>query len=296
MKLALLLLCSCNSILGLETTRQEHVFFDAMPDAPFGCPASGPPAFSPAFTQILSGDDCHGYTTSRTTQTATAQCTIDITLLTPVILQGPADSNQIAPAGFDPALTNPMVEPKLAPDGDELWVAEPDGSTGSQILYYQPSPPVNGMPQWITPTLVLSSPDPFIRVGTPTRAGTSRRVMYLDSSNLVHELAQQPDGSWTDTPLMQKSKIETFSATSAPNLTPDGMHMVFAGSLSSANNRLGVVYAARASLDVPFTFDDMAIVDGAPDQATTPFLTEDCSRVYFSGLSSVFYVTEQLDQ
>jgi hypothetical protein len=75
-----------------------------------------------------------------------------------------------------------------------------------------------------------------------------------------------------------------LSTVRGPMLTPDGLHMVFIG--SNKDDVEGMYYADRAELTARFSV--ARLLDGVPvnDGAYVP---DDCSRIYLSGLGSVFY-------
>jgi hypothetical protein len=74
------------------------------------------------------------------------------------------------------------------------------------------------------------------------------------------------------------------AAAHSPMLTPDGLHVVFVGTDSAAKS--GMYYADRADTSARFSTGRLLVgvpvVDGA-------YVPEDCSRIYLSGLGSVFY-------
>jgi hypothetical protein len=75
---------------------------------------------------------------------------------------------------------------------------------------------------------------------------------------------------------------------SDPSLSADGLRMVAYGMIAGA---YGPIYTSRPSLDV--RFDAFQILTTLPSQARDPFITEDCARIYFSALSTVFYVEQE---
>jgi len=119
--------------------------------------------------------------------------------------------------------------------------------------------------------------------------------MFVDSQLALHELVLPANGTGIDLLVMGAPRLTRFGGLSAPNLSPDGLRLVFSATVMvSQSSVTGVMYASRDSVTTPFTYGEMVFLQGPPAEAETPFLTEDCSRVYFSGLESVFYVTEQL--
>jgi len=64
----------------------------------------------------------------------------------------------------------------------------------------------------------------------------------------------------------------------------DGLRAVFTGATTLPEVR----YAVRSRIDAPFEGSFPLTVPAAMDA----YLTEDCSRLYFSGLGSIFYVPQ----
>ena len=76
--------------------------------------------------------------------------------------------------------------------------------------------------------------------------------------------------------------VSAVTVTGMPNLSPDGLRLV----LGSTTQQSKVMYSDRPSVDMRFR-QAVPLMD-IPD-VPDPFLTEDCARVYFSGIGSVFY-------
>jgi hypothetical protein len=76
------------------------------------------------------------------------------------------------------------------------------------------------------------------------------------------------------------------------SLSPDGLRLVASGiTIGPGSGVAAIVYAARASVNDPFS--GAAPLEGTPSAGQTPFMTEDCGRLYFSGLGSVFYISQR---
>lgn len=283
---AVIWLAGCNAVFGVHKTGPADAqLFDAIPDAPYACPPPGTtPSFSVYFRQVVPKGSCVGYTLSRTADLAFATCSKpsgDASMFQPS--QGAVDSATLVDATLVP--TASLGQPKLAPDGDELWATTFD-TNGASLAGYSRSG-----------TTWTHAFDVFrfvgqLDAGTPMRAGTTRRVLF-HSGNAIHELDQVAPGSWTEinVGVYTLAYLQVDAIMSAPNVTPDGLRMVFGARVGVLQPRLGVFYADRATLADPF--GPAVRIDAVPDQAGTPFLTEDCSRLYFSGLRSVLYVPQQ---
>jgi hypothetical protein len=289
--LVLLVTCACNAALGLDETHgrppADAQFFDAPADAPYACPPFGTaPVFSAFFHQIIPTGACGWYTNSPSSNLAVAACSTAGSggPLGYGLEQGPIGATSLVPLGLTPSLT--ASNAVLSPEGDQLFVSAAVGDNGA-IAVYTPT----GVDAWAHASDVVTSPNPTLTVSTPTRVGVSRRVLYLDGT--LHELEEGPPGKWTEINAGKHSNtaLGVSGIASVPQLSPDGLRMVFraTGVLLGAPEL--VVYADRASLADPF--NPAVALDGIPADAQTPFLAEDCSRLYFSGLGSVLYVTQR---
>jgi hypothetical protein len=284
MRFALVLLCGCNSILGLKNTRPSDApipFFDGQPDAPFTCPAVGTaPSFSHFFDQVVAVDACMAYTIGGTT--AFARCAqTNGTSASPGYEQGPRDAPLDLIATITPMPAGALGLPVLSPDGSELWFSNFTASIGTISVYTAPS----SAAQWTNPTTIYQTSD-YIVVGTPTSSGPDRRVMILDGYE-AHELEEKTPGTWTDIHAYTPAEFGITNFISVVNLTDDGLHAVFAATFGM-NADIGVFYLARDH--TTDTFGAPMLVTGPPLGVQTPFMTGNCSRLYFSALNSVLYV------
>lgn len=286
-------LAGCNQIFGLSGTHAAPVtdaqFFDGVPDAPFGCPVAGSgnlPAFNDRFIQLAPMDTCENYTTSLPAG--------NIAVATCAVPNDQTGTQQLLTSAIDGVTMNvaPMTpfwpDGKLSPEGDELWVVRtgPSGSNGLLSVYVP-----DGSGGWKPGYDAFTTPFAYSAPSTPMQKGLgTRRTLYSDT-NGVHELDENPPGTWTEIP-GRLYTIQTFGVGdihSVPQLSPDGLRVVFAGSTDTIHS--SVYYADRADLSQPFGV--AAPVVGPPSDGAYPFMTYDCSRVYFAGLSSIFYVVEQ---
>jgi len=278
-------LVACNSVFGIEHTKLQKDYFDAKPDAPFACPTDTEtaPAFSQFFVQVVAVDDCRSYTIGG--DKALATCTQQVgDLAVEAIEQGPANAPLDTTVHLSPMPAGSMSAPVLSPDGSELWLSSYDTNTNTTTIgVYSESSSGN----WEHQQDVYSTPA-FFEVGTPMQAGSNRRVLVLELGT-VHELAENPPGTWTDIHTYNTSTdLQLGAIYTPPNITPDGLHAVLPAASSGLGMNQGVFYLARSDLSQPF--GPAISVPGPPPNVQTPFMTGDCSRVYFSGLDSVLYV------
>lgn len=291
--LVLLSLVGCNAVFGLDKTELQDAakeFFDGPPDAPFGCPADGSaPRFASSFSQVLTHGACIAYNESTVDSTFSAYCGISGPVSADAISSGTIGVDGFAFATLDPAPPAGAVG-KLAPEGDRLFIA--DASTGSgKITEYARAADPGAMPtMWGSAVdLVITPADSSIGdVGTPSSASPKRRMFYFGSQGPT-EIEEQAPGQWMVVGVITAPKL-TLTVSTPPNLSPDGLRIVFAGELSGISPRSGFLYSARAQLTDEFT--SFVLIDTAPTSANDPFLRGDCSRLYFSGLGSVFYIVE----
>jgi hypothetical protein len=73
-----------------------------------------------------------------------------------------------------------------------------------------------------------------------------------------------------------------------PNLTADGLHLVvYSGTPGGTSTQF---FASRASLDE--RFGQPLPIDAFPVNVPWGWMTENCGRMYLSGLSSIFYLAQ----
>jgi hypothetical protein len=263
--LAVLAVAGCNQAFGLDRTQPVDArYFDAPIDAPFACPPLGEtPAFSPSFQQVVY--DCREYSLSLDRQ-ALALCGREPMLPFEGVIDGPLDRPAVGLA--DP--TYALQFARLAPEGDELVATYYRAGTGYELRTYARQP--NG--DWSRKGTIATAPS-YRDVSGPTRR--PRHVMLTTSSNALAELVE-------DTPLWRQVALHPASELGvgypgAPKLSADGLRLLLVDGTR-------VVYADRPTIEAPFR--PAAPVDGLP-YVTDAFLTDDCSRVYFSGVGTVFY-------
>lgn len=263
----LVVLCGCNQTFGLHRTQPVD---GPSPDAPFHCPPIGTaPAFSRLIRQSVF-QDCDHLTISPDSGIAMAECFAPMSF----IGSGPIDG-QLAPvAELSPALRYP----RLSPDGNELLLQLSStaigvferGSSGAWSLGAQ---------------ITIVAGDQF---STPTRA-PRHLILATRLDNLVHELVEDPAG-WTE---VASYPWATLGVTDMQglDLSPDGFRLVFTGT-AGTNLDYQMLYADRPSQDA--RFGPAVPIAGAPVEYD-PFLTEDCSRLYFGSndLMQVLYLQQQ---
>jgi hypothetical protein len=265
---ALLLACGCNDIFGVRTTELVDArYFDAGIDAPFTCPApGGTPEFDRNVVQAVF-QDVHEYTTSATTGRAIGRASEGI-------VEGPIDELMTVMKGLEVSgcLSCAVVrQPRFAPEGDGVY-AMLSGMTGSRIVLYR----LVG-DTWMIAMDFGPTSSSWISSVTP---GPVPHMMLGDGVNLnENEVTDKLSeiAVYTPTDLAVKTAY-------APMLTSDGLHMIFVA--TDITDKQGMYYADRADLAARFSTGRLLV--GVP-VVTGAYVPEDCSRIYLSGLGSVFY-------
>jgi hypothetical protein len=256
---SLLGLCACNQTLGLEHTQVvDASFFDVRED--FTCPPFGEtPKFAAAATTIAT--NCSHYSESKTKGRAIAYCGNSAS--------GPLDGPFVEIAGL---MDGRYGLPRLAPEGDTLYVRD---TTADVLRIYNRSGDNDFTP---AATVDLSSGTGQITEGVPARGG---RMLWgravVSPPPAFDEIVINSDGSIASTITHDISELGIQALGGVPNLTPDGLHIVFPGRV---NNVSSVMYADRQAVGDPFS--TARVLDNIPfELLQTPFMNETCSRIYF---------------
>jgi hypothetical protein len=243
--------------------------------------------FSVKVHQVVDQGGCTAYTQSSTADLAIGVCTGVAGASNTLIEQGPVDSElqgtDITPsAGFD------FSYAALAPEGDQLWVIRGEAAAGvATISVYDRAPPNSWTFAYVAYTLPAT--DTGASLSPPMRVGPDRHMLYTVGAD-IHELQELSLGVWSELRIYGRNSLGVMLFGSA-TLSPDGLRMVFTGTSSGPGpGSPGVFYSDRASVTDAFTTS--TFLEGPPVDGQTPFLTEDCGRVYFSGLGSVFFVAQ----
>ncbi len=284
-------LAGCNQVFGTSPPKSAPAIdaqqFDAPADAPYRCPALGEvPVFSSHFNQAIATGDCIGYSRGASGDLAVAMCSSTLGPTNTFIAQGPIDGPLVAAELVDPGGPFGYSGAALAPEADQLWATRQDGST-TTIAVFDRSPPTGWT--YAYNAYALPAGDEAALPSPPTRGGSNRHLLYVTGD--VHELAETAPGTWAEVQLYQAFTLGMRTIYDA-SLSPDGLRMVFSAMTIGPGAGIDVVmYADRAS--VTDRFVGATRLEGPPSGGRAPFLTEDCARLYFSGLGSVFYVAQQ---
>lgn len=274
-------LSACNEVFDLRPTVATDAvreFFDAPTDAPFTCPSlGGTPLFAPLFHQVI-GQDCHSYQYSVDRQIALAMCTepgdYDYR-----ISQGPIDGLLTRLAGFDDPVFV-LQDIRLAADGNALIAQYYATGPGYELRMYR----FDGTTWTRRPNFVALPA--FSSHSEPTRP--PRHAFRTDGSGNLLELAEDAAGNWPQVAMYANNELGVFGNT-FPRVSGDGLRLLLMGT-PPGGGQARLWYADRPSITERFVA--ARPIEGVPS-VIDPFLTEDCSRIYFSGLQQIIYVRQR---
>lgn len=276
---ALVILAGCNQFYDIAPTRAvvppDAAYFDAPTDAPFACPPTGQ---TPQFTRLLHQivQNCSEYNLS-TTGRAVALCSEPIYQ----IAEGARDELLTPVIGLEQDSQTHVDLARYVPEGDEIVVRIWQQSTVvGRIVVFRIADGV--ATEAYDVRLPNNEPiDSFIRFGTPSRGPLRRMIVRNSSWPQWREIEFDESGTSTLVGLYDTADLGVATLGVPANMSADGLRLVFAFN--------GAVYTDRATLADRFRTASTLNVPNNP----VPFLTEDCSRVYFTGLGYVFWVQQQ---
>jgi len=272
-------MCGCNQVFDLDSTRfvePPREFFDAPIDAPFACPAdSSTPRFSPLLRQVIA-QDCKDYITSTEAQRAMALC-VDLDTYELRAAEGPIDGVLTPVPGLDDA-SFALQFLRLAPEGNELIAVYYATSRYEFRTYRRQSDAT-----W-TRAADFGTTTAYLDISGPTR-GPNRHVMQTGFDQKLHEFVQDAGGQWTEVTSYTASELGvTYPA--APKLSSDGLRLMMT-TTPPTSTIVRVMYSSRPTIQDRFGIAQP--LEGVP-KTLDAHMNDDCSRVYFSGLESVFFV------
>jgi hypothetical protein len=267
-------LCGCNALYGLERTdRVDAAFFDAPPRPAAECPSRGfPLQFAPALTQLAL--DCIS-PVETTDRVGYALCAEGDLLYHPYT--GSLDGT-LAPLADVPRSSAMRITERIriSPEGTLLVLVSGAVTAPDPSLHTYRH---DGT--WKLTSMFQAA----LHVSTLSR-GPDHRIMITRGHDDVRELSHAT-GEWKEVLTHRRAVLEVQSAESLW-LSADGLRMIF---VADRANQFDVPYLAqveRASLTDEF---GPALRLTAP-VSSDPFITEDCGRMYFSGLRSLFYAEQ----
>jgi hypothetical protein len=173
----------------------------------------------------------------------------------------------------------------IAPEGDIAITQQNEQSTARISVYRF----VDG--SWTWQSDVASGLLQQDSTGSPSRGPQPHLIIAKHEDFNIHELVEATPGAWQEVRATPYSILD-LSYILHPALSSDGLRLTLYGSRYLGSNKYanGVMYAARPSIDVPFGKPTLVV---GPPIVTTPFMTDDCARLYFTGLQSIFYVNQR---
>ena len=281
----ILALGGCNAIFGLDQTRaiDAAVSIDA---APAVCPAigSGPPTFAPNPT-VFGGMHCVAYTTSAIRATAVTLCETGLVegLIGSSVFEAVAITGQ---AGFT------LTSPRLSPNGDELFAVARPATPGGPRELQRYRRLGTGAFQFAE-TIPLSGPEALQleSVSPPSATADQHLIVHLfdtGGTSTFVELYEKSGSGWSELRRETRAQVGTESM-GFPSLSPDGLRLVFSGSLP-VGGAPNILYRERAS--VADAFGPPVIIGGVDANRLWPHLAPDCSRLYFSRIDALEYVSQ----
>jgi hypothetical protein len=289
------LLCACNQIFGVGKTRPfdaspvaDAQYFDVPADAPFACPLDGSaPRFSRLLHQAIV-ESCSDYTASLSGDKTTASC-YDLTTMFPFGYIGQsAHDATFAPAGLMSDANIQLAEPRLSPEGDELIVRVHPNMAALAAFQINRDAGAG----WVSVASLPGPTGPYDEITTPT-AGPNRHVLINANSDAsLHEWTADDatEQSWTEVLPAYTSGDLGVAYLYAPSLSSDGLRLLYLGALVGSSDP-AVLYLSRAHLTDRFPATP-TVLEGVPVVGFM-YMTNDCARLYFTALGSIFYVQQQ---
>jgi len=275
---AALIVCAvagCNSIYDLDKTTIEGTF-------EAHCTPGEVPHYAKRLHQVLI-QACTEYTISPTTQTAIAVCFDGFEL---ALAEGPIDKPLLK---IQIPLPNPPYayqQPRLPPEGDRLLIEQQNtslvnaGPIADSIYTVFKRSGGAWVRDYDIPGIVGSQ-----QIGRPS--ASPRAHWFVSSFSTVVEYIETTPRTWTaGTPFPAKD-LGVDTVQGGINLTSDGLRAVFTGAIGMTRS---VYYVERNSIDEKF--GRATPLENVPE-VDDPFLTDDCGRVYFSGLGTSIFFAEQ---
>lgn len=271
--------CGCNQVFGLKPTESapqaDAQYFDAAPDAALMCPPIGGTI---AFGDVLHaiGASCIWFSSSQATQRQYSVCNQQIS-------EAPIDGTFAPVTGVTAGAGQHLDLARISPDGTTLYVRRwDDNVANSRMLIYTRG--TSGFSQTGEVTVTGVPYSSFITFSAPTSAPSPRMLLHNGASSDVLEIEIAANGVASLVHTYTPGSIGLESFFNAGSISVDGLRMMIVGSTPTGGT---LVYADRASLDVPFGMPRYA----QPLVSTSDlFFDEECTRLYFiSGGFSSFW-------
>lgn len=250
------MLAGCNQFYGLDQTQLRD---GPGPDAPAQCHRDRVLFTNDPFPLMRRGEYTLAYGMDENRTLAVAHVTAGV-------VEGPVDSDSLAPATFSPAIPPgvAVAYPRIAPEGDELFVRV----EGTRIERYRRTGEI-----W---TLAgrLSIPVGFNSgISAPTRRLPDGRRIIIDGTNGLQEYVESASDQW----MTFGTPFDVMASPEEPNLSPDGLYVIYRTTVDSIPRfRIQSRDDLTASFTKPIDFNPFF---GSPG-IYWPYMTGDCSRLY----------------
>lgn len=268
--LLLLTVTACNSIFGLPDVLRVDARIEI--DAPTTCPGTGTvPGYARTPTQVLA-QECSSYQRTTSGDLAIASCIVGISYGS---VEGPADGPLDRPS----LPGNTYGQRRLDPAGGTLYAISTTAPI--EVLAFRRDGTgwtVDAKLPFVYPTMALS---------TVARIGDAVHLIVVDSSVLPNEIHEWVGvgGTWNEQgPSTTPAGLGVLGFDSWIDLSPDGLRMVVQAVLPNETDT-AMYYLDRSSPTGSFGTPQRIDLPRVSD----PFITDDCTRVYYSGLDRVFY-------
>ena len=275
--LLLLAMTACNQAFGLDQTRKfDAGRYDAPIDAPFACPRNGsePPTYSPFLHQDVA-EDCTDYSISPAGR-AVALCFVDRVHVNHVAEGSPDRALQPV---IDLVPPEQFFRPRLSPDGQRMLVQVTLSSAFTVREYTRMA---DG--SWQRGADAPFGTSFYDGISTIARGPTGDRVLVSRTDLSVHEWAHE-GSTWREVLVETAGELGTPVAEIV--ITSDGLRAVISSISSSSNSMM--FYTDR--IDESSKFRRAVLLVGVTP-LSSHFLTDDCARVYVTGVGSIFYAQQ----
>ncbi len=280
----LIVLSACNQVFDLGDTQlvdAGHLYFDAPIDAPSMCGGlSEVPRFDQEFHQAVFADQlCTSYQTSAV-GLALAICSLQDGNKRDVYEGRVGPLNGMTRANGDLAMGGFIYGLALAPEGNEAYVAHYDVvNSGAGVWHHRRD--ATGAWTLKDRTAIVFFPG---GVMSSVSRGPRRHLLVLETNSQMREWQSDDTGTWSEVRTYMATDLDIYMIYSV-DLSQDGLRLIMYGQDKLANQR--IFYSYRNAIDD--RFGPAVEIPTAP-HATDLHLTEDCERMYFSGVGAVFYV------
>ena len=267
--------------LGLVAATGCNLAFTASPDPdapgeiidPKKCPGRDTaPVFGGSMVDVAPST-CISYSLSAAGDLALVDCA-------GMINQGSMEG------GFAPVLfvSDPgdLAVPKITPEGDEMFVRA--GSRAPIIDIYKKV----AVATWRFTATTGVSGDADMSFSAPSSRSSGRRIIIATATLSPPQFDEYvATGTTWMFERTHTADMLGVAQMRQPDLTPDGLHLVFSGSVDSGET--SIFYVSRSSVEEQFTTASPLALKVTNPQ--WPHMTSDCARLYIDGEMQLTYIT-----